>query len=315
MKIEQRMHLVSRFWLTGALLLAAAALPACNGTVDDLDDLDDVGEARDAIGPTGTNDLAPYAIDSDPLKRSVTNLHGITTPSNPDPIQLCKGGTVTSSGCTMKPEWENWMAADSTNRTGVMTGIAKCAVESGFAIETADGTHSFGGQWGLYGSWKSNRLDGQAKRERISSCILTLLNGNDAELALCIIGPGGAPFSDACSDPEMDTREGGFFGDLFAATPTAYVAGPDTAEPALTGRACNAAEGTYCCAEDDTSCAHRIVLAGAIVGSPEDDFANRRCNGSLVGSGGNEYCTSFYSTREPGRSYTNVFTTFVPPLP
>lgn len=314
MKNEQQKHLVSRFWLTGALLLAAAALPACNGTAGDLDDLEDVGEAQDAIGPIGTNDLAPYAIDSDPLRRSVTNVHGLTTPSNPDPMQLCQGGTVTSSGCTMKAQWENWMAADSTNRAPTMMGIAKCAVESGFAITTADGTQSFGGQWGLYASWKTNRLTGQDKRERISSCILTLLNGNDEELALCIIGPGGAPFNDGCSDPTIHIREGGFFGDLFAATPTAYVAGPDTAEPALTGRACFAEQGIYCCAEEDTTCNHRIVLAGAILGSPDQNFANRRCNGQLVDAGGNEYCTSFFSTREPNRSYTNVFTTFVPPI-
>ena len=45
-------------------------------------------------------------------------------------------------------------------------------------------------------------------------------------LALGIVGPGGSPFSDACDDPKIDLREGGFFGDLFANNPKAYVVGP-----------------------------------------------------------------------------------------
>jgi hypothetical protein len=312
MTTQQLSHLVSRFGLVGALVAAAAALPACTGSDVDAGD-EDVEEAASAVGPGGDNNYPPGAVDSDPLKRSVTDFFAITSASNANPLELCAAGTVTSSGCALKAAWKSWMDADTTNRAPTMIAIAKCAVESSFTITSSSG--SFAGQWGLFPGWKSNRLDSQAKRERISSCMLTLLNGNNVELELCILGPGGAPFSTACGDPAITTREGGFFGDLFAATPTAYVAGPDTAEPALTGRACNATSGNYCCAESDTSCAHRIVLAGAILGSPDQSFANRRCNGSLVDSGGNAYCTSFFSTREPNRSYTNVFTTFVPPLP
>jgi hypothetical protein len=314
MTIERQMHLVSRFGLMGALLIAAVALPACAGNDADLGDGDeDVEEAESAIGPDGSNNYPPYAVDSDPLKRSVTNSFNLTTSGNADPLPLCAGGTVTSTGCTLKAEWKSWMDADATNRVPTMTAIAKCAVESSFTIQSSSG--SFAGQWGLYQSWKTNRLNGQDKRERISSCMLTLLNGNNVELTLCIIGPGGAPFSDACSDPALTMREGGFFGDLFAASPTAYVAGPDSAEPVDSGRACFASSGIYCCAEQDTACAHRIVLTGAILGSPDQAFANKRCNAPLVNSGGNQYCPSFYSTREPGRSYTNVFTTFVPSPP
>lgn len=308
---EQQMHLVSRSRLTGALLLAAAALPACNGTGADFDE--DVDEAQSAIGPVGTNDLGPYAVDSRPLKRATTNFFGITTPSNADPAQLCKSGTVSATSCTLRPAWKSWLDADATNRSEVMIAIAKCAVEPGFTIEVAGSEQSFAGQWGLYPDWKDGRLDGQDKRERMSSCILTLLNGNHEELLLCIIGPGGAPFSDGCADPYMDIREGGFFGDLFAAVPTAYVAGPDTADPVISGRACTSDQGSYCCAEDDLSCTRQVVLAGSILGSPDQGFANKRCNAALVDAGGNLYCPSFFSTREPGRSYTNVFTTFVPP--
>lgn len=304
-------HPVSWFELMGTLLVAAAALPAC---VVDAVDVEAVDETESAIGWPGDNNLPPYAIDSDPLKRSVTNSYGITAPSNPDPLRLCEGGTVTPTGCVLKAEWETWMNSDSTNRVPMMKGIAKCAVASGFFIEDSSGTLSFPGQWDLYPSWKTNRLTGQDKHERVSSCLLSLLNGNNEVLSLCIIGPGGAPFSDACSDPNITIREGGFFGDLFAPTPTAYVAGPDTAEPILSGRACFAEEGIYCCAEDDTACPHRVVLAGAILGAPELGFANKRCNAPLVNSGGNWYCPSFFSTREPSRSYTNVFTSFVPPV-
>jgi len=304
-------HLVSRFGRTGALLIAATTLPACIGGPGDFEDVAEVSQAE---GYPGENNLPPYAIDSDPLKRSVTNIYGITAPSNPDPQKLCATGSVTSTGCTMGQEWENWMNADPQNRVPMMKGIAKCSVASDFSIQDSSGTMSFPGQWALYPSWKTSRLTGKDKRERVSSCLLSLLNGNNETLRLCIIGPGGSPFSDACSDPMITTREGGFFGNLFAATPTAYVAGPDTAQPPTSGRACFGEQGIYCCAEEDTTCAHRIVLTGAILGSPEQDFANKRCNAPLVDAGGNWYCPSFYSTREPGRSYTNVFTSFVPPL-
>ena len=309
---QKLVDVVSRFGLFGALFVAAAALPACtDGEVDTGDE--DVEEAASAVGPTGENNYPPSAVDSDPLKRSVTNAFGITSSTNPDPLQLCAVGTVTSTGCTLQTSWKSWMDADATNRAPTMKAIAKCATESSFTITTTG--YSFGGQWGLYPGWKSNRLNGQDKRERVSACMLSLLNGNNVELNLCIIGPGGAPFNDACSDPSITMREGGFFGDLFAATPTAYVAGPDSADPVDSGRACTSTNGKYCCAESDTTCTHRVVLAGAILGSPDQSYANKRCNGSLVASGNNQYCTSFFSTREPNRSYTNVFTTFVPVAP
>lgn len=296
-----------KLMFAGALLAAAPALVGCAYG----DDGEQVGEAAEAVGPNGTNNVSPQAIDAQVLKRGITNSFGLTSSTNADPLQLCKNGTVTGSGCTLRPEWESWLSADPV-RGWMMKGISKCATESTFAIQTSDGSLSFQGQWGLYPGWKSGRLTGQDKRERMSSCILTLLNGNNESLTICIIGPGGSPFSDACTDPSITSREAGFFGDLFAASPTAYVAGPDSNEVVTDGRACAATQGTYCCAEDDTSCAHHIVLAGAILGSPDQGFANKRCS-SLAMSGDYQYCTSYFSTREPGRSYTNVFTTFVPP--
>ncbi|MBK9266772.1 MAG: hypothetical protein IPM54_44180 [Polyangiaceae bacterium] len=315
MALQGLLGVVSRFGLQSALLVSVTALPACGGEMGEFDDFEDVAEVEQAVGWGGTNNLPPQAVASDPLKRGVTNSHGITSPSNPDPLPLCAGNTITSTGCTLKQEWKAWLNADEYNRVPMMKAIAKCSVESSFTIVDSSGTFAFPGQWPLYPSWKSNRLNGQDKRERVSSCILSLLNGNDANLSICIIGPGGAPFSDACSDPNMTLREGGFFGDLFAPTPTAYVAGPDSADPVDSGRACFGSQGNYCCSEADTACPQRIVLTGAILGSPDQNFANKRCNAQLVNSGGNLYCPSFYSTREPGRSYTNVFTTFVPSVP
>jgi hypothetical protein len=314
MALQRLVDKVSRFGLQGAFLVSVLALPACGGELNDVDD-EDVADVEQSVGFGGSNNLWPGAIAADPLKRSNLNAHGITSSSIADPLPLCTNGTITSTGCTLKAEWKAWLNADEEHRVPTMKAIAKCSVESTFTIVDSSGTFSFPGQWPLYTSWKSNRLNGQDKRERVSSCILTLLNGNNLELSLCIIGPGGAPFSDACNDPIMTRREGGFFGDLFAPTPTAYVAGPDTSEPVNSGRACFAASGTYCCAESDTTCPQRIVLAGSILGSPDQNFANKRCNAALVNSGVNSFCPSYYSTREPGRSYTNVFTTFVPAAP
>jgi hypothetical protein len=299
-----------KLMFTGAVLAVASGLPACSPG----DESEEVGVAKQAEGPTGNNNVSPEAIDAAPLARPVTNASSITTPSNPDPLALCHSGSVTSTGCVMRQEWESWLAADSTPRMWMMKGIAKCSVESTFTIRTADGTKTFPGQWPLYPGWKTNRLNGGDKRERVSACILSLLNGNNATLDICIIGPGGSPFSDACTDPSITLREGGFYGDLFADPPRAYIAGPDSDDIANTGRVCTSNQSSYCCAESDPSCPHKIVLAGAILGSPDQGFANKRCN-QLATSGSFEYCTSYFSTREPGRNYTNVFTTFVPALP
>lgn len=316
MAMQRMIDLASRFGVTGALLLSVTVLPACGGDWNEAENADeDVAEADLAGVWNGSNNLWPGAIAADPLKRSTLNAYGITSSSNPDPLPLCANGTVSSTGCRLRAEWKAWLNADEEHRAPTMKAIAKCSVESTFTIVDSSGVFSFPGQWPLYTSWKNGRLDHQDKRERVSSCILTLLNGNNLSLTLCIVGPGGTPFSDACGDPTMIVREGGFFGDLFAPTPTAYVAGPDSINPVDSGRACFASSGTYCCAESDTDCPQRIVLAGSILGSPDQNFANKRCNAPLVTSGNNEYCPSFFSTREPNRSYTNVFTTFVPVVP
>src|SRR5262249_26550102 len=155
---------------------------------------------------------------------------------------------------------------------------------------------TFPGQWPLYPGWKTNRLNGTDKRERVSSCIISLINGDGNTLLLCVIGPGGSPFSDPCTDPTITLREGGVHGKLFADPPPSYVAGPDSADPIDSGRVCTSGGAQYCCAEDDTSCTHRIILTGAIMGDPAINYANKRCNG-LAMSGGFQYCTSFFSTR------------------
>ncbi len=300
--------MLKKIAFTAALLASAWTLTAC-AFEDESDEA--VGTAFEGVGGTGANNVSPQPVDARVLRRSTTDSYGITTPSNADPAQLCKGGTITATGCTLKPEWETWLLDDASVRGYMMRGIAKCAVESSFTLRSADGSLTYAGQWGLYPGWKDGRLDSQDKRERMSSCILTLLNGNNATLNLCIIGPGGSPFSDACADPQITTREAGFFGDLFSQNPTAYVAGPGADLASSDGRACYGSQGSYCCAEGDTSCAHHIVRAGAILGSPANNYADKRCLG-LATSGSFTYCTSFYSTREPGRVYANVFTTFVP---
>ncbi len=311
MSLQQRIKLVSRFGLQGALLVSVMALAACGGEMA-ADDFENVAEVEQGIGPTGSNDIDPEDVDSDPLKQSVTLLHGITSSSNPDPIQLCQG-TPGATSCALKSQWNAWLLADVDHRDSIMKGIAKCAMASGYTLSASNGM-TFVGQWGLYQNWKMNRLQGQDKHERVSSCILSLLNGNDESLNLCVIGPGGSPFSNPCTDPAIIRREGGFFGDLFAPSPTAYIAGPESDNPFNTGRVCTSNEGNYCCDEADTSCTHRIVLAGSILGSAAQNYDDKRCNAALVNSGGFLYCPSFFSTREPTRNYTNVFTSFVPEI-
>lgn len=292
--------------------LLCFALPAClQGGGEDM-----AAANSESLRYTGVNNLPPSVIDSDPLKRSTTDAFGLTSSGsspNADPLRLCQSDPGGASTCTLKSEWNSWRLADSNNRNHMLKGIAKCAMASGFEIVAPDGSARWGGIWGLFPEWKTARLQGPAKRERLSSCILSLLNGNNQDLNLCLIGPG-SPYNEPCVDPNINIREGGFFGDLFAAQPKAYVAGPDAAEPAQNGRACFGTSGVYCCAENDASCTHRVVLAGSILGNPATNYDNKRCSGALVDSGGGLlYCPSFFSTREPGRTYSNVFTSFIPP--
>jgi hypothetical protein len=296
------------FSLAAAILAAATILPAC--VVQSESDAEEIGAAEEAVGGTGHNNVNPKAVDIRPLRRSITDSYDVTSSSNANPRRLCKASTITASGCEMTSQWEDWLNGDA-DRGDMMKGIAKCAVEPGFSIQTSDGSTEFPGQWGLYQDWKDSRLTGLEARERMSACILTLLNGDNQTLAICIVGPGGSPFSDACSDPNMTLREGGFFGNLFATAPKAYVVGPSTTELLDNGRVCTSSveEASYCCSEDNTTCPHWIVKAGSMEGP------NARCNAFETVSNGSTsftYCTEFFSTREPNKVYTNGFTTFVP---
>ena len=201
------------------LLLASllcVSLPAClQGGGEDM-----AASAADPLRYTGVNNLPPAVIDSDPVMRSVTDAFGITSSGssgstpNADPLRLCQSDPGTAASCTLKSEWNSWRLADSANRNHMLKGIAKCAMSSGFEIVAPDGSARWGGIWGMFPEWKTGRLQGQAKRERLSACILSLLNGNNLELNLCLIGPGSG-YSDPCADTAINIREGGFFGDLF----------------------------------------------------------------------------------------------------
>ncbi len=273
-----------------------------------------MGTTVEGVGGTGSNNVSPQAVADLSLMQSVTTKFHITSATDSDPSQLCISSTDTGTACNMTPQWESWLTndnqggADAAAHDWMMKGIAKCALPSGFVISNHDGSKQYPGQWGLFESWEEGSLGGQIAHEWMSACILTLLNGNNESLHLCIIGPGGSPFSDACDDSTITVREGGFYGDLFAANPTAYIVGPQDAPPDINGRDCYATNGTYCCEESDTSCTQHIILTGGMTGS------DSRCNiFQTTGSNGQyQYCASFWTNREPGRNYTHGFTTFIP---
>jgi hypothetical protein len=300
--------MLQKLVLVGAVVAASSSMLGCvyGGAGED----EDVSEARQAVGPTGENDLDPKAINNQILAQGVTDYYDITSSSSGvvDPLQLCQSSTVTSGGCTMRSEWESWMTGHGSWGQSLFKGIVKCAAASSFTVQNAEGTLTFEGQWAVFPSWETHRLQGTAAHEHASSCILTLLNGNNESLQLGILGPGGSPYSNPISDPNLTVREGGYFGDLFRPSPTAYVVGPQNQPQSNNGRACYSDTGTYCCPENETCTDQNIVLAGAMTGP------DSRCNGFAT-SGSDLYCTSFWTTREPGYSYSNVFTTFIPPAP
>jgi len=300
--------LVSLFAILGVSSAMVGCMYGENGEL--------LGTAVQGVGGNGSNNVWPGAIAALSLKRSVTDQYGITNSGHgiTDPSQLCIASTISGTGCQMTSQWEAWLNDNKNNGTNanahqqMMKGIAKCAVDPGFTIVDSQ-NHQFPGQWGLFDSWQTGSLQGQPDHEYMSGCILTLLNGNNESLQLCIIGPGGSPFSDACDDTtDFTIREGGFYGDLFAATPSSYIVGPGTSPPDPNGRDCYATQGTYCCAENDNSCTQHIILTGGM------DGTESRCS-SFAYTGPNnmyEYCTSFWTNREPGRNYTHGFTTFIP---
>jgi hypothetical protein len=295
-----------RLIFAGALLVGAPILAACGG---DPDDPEFVAWVEQGWGGTGTNNIPPVAFQADPLKRSTLNSYGITSSSNADPLPLCEPNTGSSTWCTLKAEWEAWRSADPTNRNEVLEGIAKCSVASTFQIRLPGSGAAFPGQWAMFSNWRYNRLAGVASRERLSACILSLVNAANISVSLCLIGPGQG-FDAPCSDPSFSVREAGFFGDLFREWPTAYVSGPSQAEIASNGRVC---ANESCCQEGapDFECNRRLTRAGTILGEAPT-FATKRCSGNLVESGtsGNFFCTQFYSVEEQ-YYYNNVFTSFI----
>src|SRR4051812_27492424 len=96
-----------------ALLLAAPALLPLSGCVDPA--AIPTAEAEQAILGTGYNNIPPSALDTRPLKPSITGpLH--VTAANGDPNPLCQPGTLTTGGCALSADWDTWRNADSSNR-------------------------------------------------------------------------------------------------------------------------------------------------------------------------------------------------------
>src|SRR5262249_21778290 len=149
----------------------------------------------------------------------------------------------------------------------------------------------------MFSNWRYNRLGGVPARERLSACLLSLVNAANQTVSLCLIGPG-AGFDAPCSDPSFNTREAGFFGDLFRESPTPYGTGPAAAYIASNGRVC---ANNSCCDEGvpDAQCNRRITRAGTILGMPPS-YSTQRCSGALVqaGTSGNYYCTQYFSVEE-----------------
>lgn len=302
---------LQNFLFASAILATATALAAC-ADVDDSDG-EDVGVAMQGVGGTLNNNISPQALAAASASLGVFDTYGITSsPSVLDPLQLCQSPHPAGS-CTLRNPWQSWLqdgaaspaGKDAVSHQWMLKGIAKCALESGFTLYSQDG-QSFPGMVGLAPNWKDNRLVGDDNRERISGCIIALLNGNNVSVSLCMIG-SASPDNAPCDDAAYTQREAGFFGNLFTARPTAYVAGPQADQMVNTGRMCTSNQGNYCCLESDTlsTCGNgnKIVLVPGIL---------NRCNDvTLPYSGPNQYCTSFFSTKEPGRAYNHGFTTFV----
>lgn len=277
-----------------------------------------VGTARQGQGGTGSNDVSPQALGAVSATLGVLDPYGITSsmasPPVVDPLHLCDQDPGSGSSCLVGQAWNNWLndsvnhGRDMVSHQWMMTGFAKCALESGFTVYDKAG-NAYPGEWGLQSGWKTNRLAGQADHERVSGCIIAMLNGNDEHITIAMFSPG-APFNAPCDDPSFTQREAGFFGDLFGAKQTAYVAGPQEDQLVDNGRVCSATQGTYCCLESDsdTTCNHgsKIVLVPGIL---------QRCNDNPMPYAGNspdQFCTSFFSTKEPGRVYHYGWTTYLP---
>src|SRR5690242_16663625 len=130
MAIQRVIDLVSRFGLQAALLVSVTALPACGGELNDADVDEDVGEAELAGTWTGANNLWPGAIAADPLKRATLLAYAVIEQNNYDPHPICENGSISSTGCTLKSEWQQWLNADEEHRAPTMKAITKCSVES-----------------------------------------------------------------------------------------------------------------------------------------------------------------------------------------
>jgi hypothetical protein len=291
----------------GVFLTTVPLLAACGA--EGFDDADHLGTAMQGWGGGGTNNIDVIAFQGDPLKRSTTNGAGITSQSDGNLKRLCQPNTGNSTWCYLKSEWEDWRSADATNRNHILKGIAKCSQSSSFELRAPNSGPTFPGQWAMFPDWRSQSLVGVAARERVSACLLSLVNAANQTVSLCLIGPG-AGFNDPCSDSSFNVREAGFFGDLFRESPTAYIAGPADATIPSDGRVC---ANDSCCDEGvpDAQCNKRLTRAGTILGIPPN-YTTQRCSGGLVQAGDSEnyFCTQFYSTEEE-YDYNYGFTSFI----
>jgi hypothetical protein len=294
-----------------SLVVLSSCFTACAYGSGDESEPERLGVVDQGLGGTQNNNLSAQAEATASASLPVLYAFGLTSSSSvSDPLGLCQSDPGSNNSCVVAKPWNNYLndsvnnGADKVSHYAMMKGFAKCALETGFTLYAKDGT-AFPGEVGLNPDWKTSRLTGTDNHERLSGCLIALLNGDNVTRSLCMISPG-APYNAPCDDPGMALQEGGFFGDLFSTIPSAYVASTSNV-PYTSGRVCGSNFSQYCCNEGSSCASTKIFFVSSF---------SARCE-HIAYAGPNQtypYCASFYSTMEPGRHYLYGFTTYVPAL-
>jgi len=166
--------------MLNGIVLGAAVLVGCGGTVDDPKLLDEAPDLQAQGGPntgtSGSNGLSPTAYHANVAALLDAFSVAAADPGNPSAVN---------------PAIEATGLLDTTDGQDVFAYAAKCALPAGAFIESAARTYSGGGILGTTASWLTAGLTTSQKEDALT-CLLAHLNPFGAHVPIFLSGPNVA---------------------------------------------------------------------------------------------------------------------------
>jgi hypothetical protein len=137
---------------------------------------------------------------------------------------LCVGSSCTAVASCTNSDLTKWIDSSPTNNLLILQYEIQCALPSTVTVRVNyRGTlYAWAGAANLGPDWQSGLMS-SASQEAVSSCLLARVNASGQHLSIDMFGPMSGLNTSSSADAPYSFREAVVFGNLFLATPQAYL--------------------------------------------------------------------------------------------